>query len=241
MQQLNDNQSITEFTIGSAQLNNAFESFPGSVFCKDKNGKYLEVNAVQIYIFGCASADDILGKNDCDFTNMDSAQSWNKNDNDVIYSGKPKTIIEHLHNGPFEKQAMPFLSHKFPLKNKSNKIIGIFGMSFLLDNVKAKQNWLTESGFQAKSKYLEFLNAIELHNYQITGNYGNVQLSKREMQCLFWCAKDKTAKKIADILGLSPRTIESYLITLKNKLNCSSKYELINIALKNPIIRSFVD
>jgi DNA-binding CsgD family transcriptional regulator len=61
--------------------------------------------------------------------------------------------------------------------------------------------------------------------------FGHVYLSTRESQCLHFFAKGKTAKMIAGILKLSPRTVEHYLENAKIKLNASSKAELIDIFL----------
>lgn len=52
-------------------------------------------------------------------------------------------------------------------------------------------------------------------------------LSSREQQCLELFKKGKSAQATADILGLSRRTVEHYLDNLKAKLNCDSKWELL--------------
>jgi len=52
-------------------------------------------------------------------------------------------------------------------------------------------------------------------------------LSIREKQCLEDIVSGKTAQESACRLGLSRRTVENYIDTLKNKLQCKSKSELI--------------
>ena len=56
------------------------------------------------------------------------------------------------------------------------------------------------------------------------------QLSSREKECLHFLVKGKTAKETAALLGLSPRTVESYLDHIKTKWGCWSKQELFEIA-----------
>ncbi|WIW50292.1 LuxR family transcriptional regulator (plasmid) [Bradyrhizobium sp. 62B] len=46
----------------------------------------------------------------------------------------------------------------------------------------------------------------------------NVELSRREMECLDWVAKGKTTWEIGQILQISPNTVKSYLNNAKNKL-----------------------
>ena len=57
-------------------------------------------------------------------------------------------------------------------------------------------------------------------------DYAKIELSPREMECLFYTLGGRTAKEIAHTLDLSARTIEHYLDNLKTKLNCNSKSEL---------------
>ena len=63
-------------------------------------------------------------------------------------------------------------------------------------------------------------------NKKLAGSYPNVELSQREMECLFYTLSGRSAKETAAILGLSIRTIEHYLENLKLKLDCSSKTQL---------------
>ena len=56
------------------------------------------------------------------------------------------------------------------------------------------------------------------------------KLSAREKECLCFLVKGKSAKETAALLGLSPRTIESYLDHIKTKWGCWSKQELFEIA-----------
>ena len=53
-------------------------------------------------------------------------------------------------------------------------------------------------------------------------------LSSRELACASLLTQGKSARLIAETLFLSPRTIETHLNRLKEKLHCRSKAELIN-------------
>lgn len=52
-------------------------------------------------------------------------------------------------------------------------------------------------------------------------------LSKRESECAYFLLRGNTIKGIAQILTLSPRTVEHYLENVKIKLNVSNKASLI--------------
>lgn len=58
--------------------------------------------------------------------------------------------------------------------------------------------------------------------------YPNTTISEREMQCLFYTAGGRTAKEIAKLLDLSPRTVEHYIENLKSKFDCTTKVQLRN-------------
>lgn len=69
---------------------------------------------------------------------------------------------------------------------------------------------------------LQFLNAIGQEKLVKQFN----SLSPQEKACLNLIGQDLTAKEIAQRLSLSPRTVESYLNMIRNKMDCYSKREL---------------
>ena len=54
----------------------------------------------------------------------------------------------------------------------------------------------------------------------------NVPLSKIEKDCLYYYLHGLSAKETALTLKLSPRTIETYLAEIKEKLQCHTKHDL---------------
>lgn len=53
-------------------------------------------------------------------------------------------------------------------------------------------------------------------------------LTRQEFTCLEHFKKGRSAQATAAIMGLSQRTVESYFESIKNKLGCTSKYDLLN-------------
>ncbi len=53
-------------------------------------------------------------------------------------------------------------------------------------------------------------------------------ITNREWQCLQLYYQGKSANQTGEILGISRRTVETYFVNLKNKLNVDSKSELID-------------
>lgn len=61
-------------------------------------------------------------------------------------------------------------------------------------------------------------------------------LTAREREVLRLLAEGNTAKKIAILLELSPKTVESHKFNLMRKLNVHNTAQLITIALQERII-----
>ena|SRR5581483_4441419 len=58
-----------------------------------------------------------------------------------------------------------------------------------------------------------------------------ITLTKREAECLYFLARAYTTKKIAQALDLSPRTIETYINNIKDKLGVIYKSEITEKAM----------
>lgn len=56
--------------------------------------------------------------------------------------------------------------------------------------------------------------------------------TSRELECLQWIIDGLTAKQIARQMHISYRTVEAYVQSLKNKMKCHSKIQLISKVLK---------
>lgn len=62
------------------------------------------------------------------------------------------------------------------------------------------------------------------------------QLTDREREVLKLVAEGHTAREIADMLVVSPKTVEWYKATLMNKLNIHNKTDLIKFAIRKQVI-----
>lgn len=81
----------------------------------------------------------------------------------------------------------------------------------------------------------KFLSAIAPKQYYLSNREGSpISIPLAEMKCLLLLARGRSAKEIAQILGLSPRTVETNLMRSKTRLSCHSKKELLDIIEKNP-------
>ena len=62
------------------------------------------------------------------------------------------------------------------------------------------------------------------------------RLTDREREVLKLVVEGKTAREIADMLVVSPKTVESYKTSLMNKLDIHSKTDLIKFAIRKRVV-----
>ncbi len=106
------------------------------------------------------------------------------------------------------------ISFRLPWYEK-NKIIGI-----MLYGIIVGEHPVYES-FQQFNK-IDFINLNRQQSTQLDPNFSN-----RELQCIKLLLRGKTSRDIANTLGLSIRTIETYIDNIKFKLAVQTKPELI--------------
>lgn len=66
--------------------------------------------------------------------------------------------------------------------------------------------------------------------------FENAYLTKRETEVLRYVILGYTAKRVAIILNISYRTVETYIENIKFKLRCNSKGEIIEKAIKTGLL-----
>lgn len=90
--------------------------------------------------------------------------------------------------------------------------------------------------YEKEENIQNFMNEIRYNKYHLEGQYSGTFLSKREAECLLYFSQGRTMKEIAARIHLSPRTIETYINNIKNKVGCHTKGELVSLVskLKSP-------
>lgn len=73
----------------------------------------------------------------------------------------------------------------------------------------------------------QFYQGTSIHKYSFEkGDINGVKLTQREIQCLFYLLHKKTASETAKLMNISRRTVESYLDSIKRKINCDFKADI---------------
>lgn len=64
----------------------------------------------------------------------------------------------------------------------------------------------------------------------------DIDLTERELECLFWIAEGKTSDEIAMILGISRNTINNYITSVMRKTATKTRSEAIAYAVRNNLV-----
>ncbi len=118
---------------------NILANLPEYVYWTDQRGALLGCNQGVLNYFGVESINEIIGKTPLEIGRLLKWQkaiteALQKNNEEVIYSGIPKTIEEIIFSTKGERTV--FLSHKAPLRNNKGKIIGMIGTSMDISALK---------------------------------------------------------------------------------------------------------
>ncbi len=65
---------------------------------------------------------------------------------------------------------------------------------------------------------------------------GAPELSPRERECLCWVSRGKSSTDIGVILGLSARTVDSYLEKAASKLGVRTRIEAVAVGVRRGLI-----
>lgn len=108
---------------------NLFNFIPAILFfVKDKKGKFIKVNQAFLERFGFQDEAEVIGQTDFDMIPAYLARKYTKDDRHVMTSGKPILNKVELVTG-CNQTVDWYITCKLPLKDKTNTVAGIAGMT----------------------------------------------------------------------------------------------------------------
>ena len=107
---------------------------PGHIYWKDKNGIMLGCNEQNWKDWGFQSLSEFIGKTDYEIFPKEQADVLQANDNLVLQTQKAQVTEEPCLAA--DGSIMLMLSHKIPLRDPQNKIIGTLGTSIEITKIK---------------------------------------------------------------------------------------------------------
>lgn len=195
-------------------LNNIVENVPASIYWKDINSVILGGSKLHTELTGFADSKAVIGKTDFDFSWKDQAERIQENDRFVIQNNQMVSFEERAKLA--DDSIHIFLTQKSPLRGKSEKIIGVLGVSIDITELKKtqiklkKSKLLADAANQAKTEFLANMS----HDIRtpLTGIIGLSQLLEQRLKVL----------ENKDDLSLIYKASQQLLSLLNNILDVAS-------------------
>lgn len=190
-----------------------------NVYILNSQSEIQHINESSLESCGHDTALGLIGKSVANVLTDEDARISMGDDRAVLRSRQIKLYehsmtVQHTH-------PMRCISAKAPLLDEADQIIGIFGCTVVL-------------GQQSLPDSLALMTRLGLirTTYQQTKTSADNPFTTRERQILQHLVCGMSAKIIADRLIISRRTVEHHIENMKAKLNCPTKYDLINRCAK---------
>lgn len=183
---------------------------------KDNNLNYLDCNERFAEMAGADSAFQMKGKSDLQMCWSESADFYRMKDASVLKGSYYISSCEEVRN--FKGEIIKMITVRSPYYGQSGECLGVIGTGVQI----------TQKCLNKKDERCEIKNSV----FQLGEEFCNEYLTKRELDVLKYVLLGHTSKVVAKLLNLSPRTVESYIQILKEKLQCNSKADIISTAIK---------
>lgn len=83
---------------------------------------------------------------------------------------------------------------------------------------------------------LKFTKSTGIKRYYLSGLYHEVYLTDREVECLNWNVRTKSAVETSKILHISRKTVERHIDNIKKKLHLEKQSQLISFAIEQGLV-----
>ncbi|OGT60429.1 MAG: hypothetical protein A3F14_00295 [Gammaproteobacteria bacterium RIFCSPHIGHO2_12_FULL_43_28] len=186
------------------------------IWAKDKSFRYLYCNEHYAEAAGLESPNQIIGKTDEQLPWRKLANYFKAGDYGVL-QGQARTNTAE--SSDTINNITDILVSENQLLNNSGKCIGLVG-SFI--DITGKQ-LVKKAG-----KY----DSVNNRFYLDEEDFNNAYLAGREIEVFKKLLLGYSARQIAEVIKISPKTVESYIDSIKLKLQAKSKGEIIATAIQ---------
>ena len=238
-------------------LRTLIDNLPLNVFMKDIQSRKILVNKHELKFCGVEHEKDIIGKDDFDFMDENSALRSQEEDRYVMTTLKPILDQEKVVTRK-DGKSITFLTSKIPLMNDVDEVIGIIGFSLDISNIKQKEeelkNLINVTSLQNK-KLINFAHIVSHNLRSHTANFSmlldflveeNDESEKETIIGMLTHASDnllETLENLNEVVAISSNVnLEKEPVNINNKLTAIEQN--LSVFLKNydaKIINSISD
>jgi DNA-binding CsgD family transcriptional regulator len=199
---------------------------PGAAWVKDVNSCYLAASVKSATIWGFVDIEQVVGIRDYNLRckASEAAEQFIAQDRHVLSTRQSMVTLNVCCY--FGDNCKVLLGQKSPIINEDGDVSGVFFQGIDVTELSVLKYFmqLNKRGLGAEN--------VKSTSYILSAEHCPIKdLSIRQQECLFWLVRGKTFEEIAKLLALSPRTIESYINSIKYKFGCYTKGQIIEKAI----------
>lgn len=199
---------------------------PGLIVIKDNQSIIQACSPLLAELSGFDSPEKILGLTDFDMRcdAVAGAEQFVLQDQYAIAHGEHLSLNIYTYA---DGTKVLMYGEKKAIK-QNGEVVGLYNTGYDLTKSSAMANRF----FSLLDNDGRFLSCDQqkAFSYVLSDGYEGESLTQAESLCFFYILRGKSNKEIAKILGLSFRTIDGRVESIKQKLCCGSKYQLIEYA-----------
>ncbi|PSW62332.1 helix-turn-helix transcriptional regulator [Photobacterium kishitanii] len=210
--------------IKAQMILDVFNQLPGWWGFKNTDSTYIYANAEFSKMMGLENRQDCIGRTDFDMPSPTNkcASTFREQDLQVMRTEKVmRTLDIHPY---YDGSWRAHLCTKVAWRDQNNDIIGV-----IFSGIELKDTAILEAGhWLCRSTEIQ---PIKKTYFNLTPEDSDIYLNTRESEVLFLTLYGKKPQSIAKNLNISVKTVETYILKLREKFNANSKPELIDLAL----------
>lgn len=170
-------------------LDTFLENIPDSIYFKDRASRFIRGNSAIAALFGAKNQTELIGKSDFDFFMEAEARLKYEQEQQIIATGQPMLNIEEPDFG-----GRWALTTKMPLRDEHGEIIGTFGISRDITELKRAQDALQ----QAYADISVLNEKLKEENLRMSAE---LEVARRLQQMILPTPEELNALQDLDIVG----------------------------------------
>ncbi|MCA9145964.1 MAG: response regulator [Planctomycetaceae bacterium] len=125
-------------------LQQLLKTIPDAIYFKDRESRFLRISQSMSEKFGLKDPDEAIGKTDADIFTEEHAQQARADEVAIMESGEPLVALIEKETWP-DREDTWCSSTKMPLRNSSGEIVGTYGISRDITELKKAEDELREA------------------------------------------------------------------------------------------------
>jgi diguanylate cyclase (GGDEF)-like protein/PAS domain S-box-containing protein len=145
-------REVTEARPGELEMLRAvIASLPDLIYVKDSQSRFLLANQGTVDVMGVRSESDLLGRTDFDFYPKELAEAFFADEQRIIHTGKT-LVSQDEHIRDTDGRIRWIMSTKVPLRDRSDRTVGIIGIGRNITTLKESEAELTRTREELRFK-----------------------------------------------------------------------------------------